>query len=243
MEDTEIKIKTQDGKVLTVVSKQGKQGIPGEKGDSIKGDKGDKGDTGEKGEKGDQGERGEKGERGENGKDAIATEIIKEVLVKIPTPKDGVDGKDGSPDTPEEVKNKLLKVGLSYEELQNIPDIQKIVQLNQASKTVSLSELDDVDLSGVTTINGKYVLGGGSTNSFETVSKNISAYPYEIAYSSGDVSTITYDLGGGQSIVKTFGYTSGDVTSITLSGDTPSGIDLVKTISYSGGAVDNVVYS
>ena len=80
-------------------------------------------------------------------------------------------------------------------------------------------------------------------HTFETVSNNLRVYPYTITYSSGDIDTIVYDLGGGMQIIKTFGYTSGDVTSITLSGDTPSGIDLVKTISYVGGVVDNIVYS
>ena len=84
---------------------------------------------------------------------------------------------------------------------------------------------------------------GGGAETFETVSKNLKAYPYEIAYSGGNVSTITYDLGGGLEIVKTFGYTSGDVTSITLSGNTPVSIDLVKTISYVDGNVDTVSYS
>jgi len=84
---------------------------------------------------------------------------------------------------------------------------------------------------------------GGLSETFESVSKNLKAYPYEIAYSGGNVSTITYDLGGGMSIVKTFGYTSGDVTTVVLSGDTPTGIDLTKTIAYVGGDVDTINYS
>jgi len=83
----------------------------------------------------------------------------------------------------------------------------------------------------------------GLSETFESVSKNIKAYPYEIAYAGGDVDTITYDLGSGLQIVKTFGYTSGDVTSVVLSGDTPTGVDLTKTISYLLGNVDNIVYS
>ncbi len=83
----------------------------------------------------------------------------------------------------------------------------------------------------------------GSSETFESVSKNLKSYPYQITYSGGAVDTITYDLGGGLEIVKTFGYTSGDVTTVTLSGDTPSGIDLIKTIAYSGGNVDFISYS
>ncbi len=86
--------------------------------------------------------------------------------------------------------------------------------------------------------------GGGLSSSFETVSKNLVAYPYEISYTvDGDVDFITYDLGGGLSIVKTFNYTSGDITSVVLSVNTPVGIDLTKTFSYVDGNVDSVIYS
>lgn len=85
--------------------------------------------------------------------------------------------------------------------------------------------------------------GSGYTETFETVSQNFNEYPYTIAYSGGEISTITYDLGGGQSIVKTFNYTSGNITSIVLSGDTPSGINLTKTFTYSSGNIVSVAYS
>lgn len=78
------------------------------------------------------------------------TEVIKQVAVK---------------DTGEEIKKKLeaLKTGLSYESLSDTPDIQRMVQVysQKASKTVSLTELDDVDYSGLSIVNGKYVLGSG----------------------------------------------------------------------------------
>lgn len=85
--------------------------------------------------------------------------------------------------------------------------------------------------------------GGGYTETFETVSQNFNEYPYTITYSGGEISTITYDLGGGQSIVKTFNYTSGNITTIVLSGDTPSGINLTKTFTYSSGNIVSVAYS
>lgn len=71
---SEIKIKTEDGRTLTILAKDGVDGINGEKGD--KGETGLKGDIGEKGEQGIQGERGLQGENGKDGKD-------------------GLDGKDG----------------------------------------------------------------------------------------------------------------------------------------------------
>jgi hypothetical protein len=78
---------------------------------------------------------------------------------------------------------------------------------------------------------------------FETVSKNLKSYPAVLSYISGSLTTIVYDLGGGQSITKTFGYSLGKLVTITLSGDTPSGIDLIKTFSYTGDDLTGVTYT
>lgn len=85
--------------------------------------------------------------------------------------------------------------------------------------------------------------GGGSLNSFEAVNKNLKSYPSIITYNGKDIDYITYDLGGGFSIVKTFGYTGKDLTTITLSGDIPSGIDTLKTLGYTGNDLTSVTYS
>lgn len=86
--------------------------------------------------------------------------------------------------------------------------------------------------------------GGGGTlgDSFETVSKNLSAYPFTLNYTGAELTSIVYDTGAGN-ITKTFGYTLGVLTTITLSGATPSGIDLVKTLLYSGGQLTGATYS
>jgi hypothetical protein len=84
--------------------------------------------------------------------------------------------------------------------------------------------------------------GGGLGNSFETVSKNLSAYPFTLTYSGGDLSAIEYDLGG-SSITKAFNYSAGALTSIVLSGATPAGISLTKEFNYTGDDLTSVVYS
>ena len=78
---------------------------------------------------------------------------------------------------------------------------------------------------------------------FESVSKNLISYPYVITYDGDDVDYITYDLGGRLEIIKTFHYTDGVLTSLVLSGDTPSGIDLTKTLHYTGDDLTSVTYS
>lgn len=82
-----------------------------------------------------------------------------------------------------------------------------------------------------------------SVQSFETVSKNLKGKPYTLSYTGSTLNSITYNLGGGQSIVKTLNYTGSKVTSIVLSGDTPSGISLTKTFSYTGDLLTSVSYS
>jgi hypothetical protein len=66
---------------------------------------------------------------------------------------------------------------------------------------------------------------------FETVAQGLEGYDYVINRAGGAVSTIVYDLGDGLSITKTLGRVGGVLTTITLSGDTPDGIDLVKTLA------------
>ena len=83
----------------------------------------------------------------------------------------------------------------------------------------------------------------GLAEAFETVSKNLKSYPYILNYGVDGIDTIVYDLSGGLSITKTFTYAAGILTTITLSGDTPSGIDLIKTLSYTGIDLTSVAYS
>lgn len=80
-------------------------------------------------------------------------------------------------------------------------------------------------------------------DSFETVSKNLKAYPATFAYTGDVLNTITYDLGSSLSIVKTLNYTGELLTTIVLSGDTPTGISLTKTLTYSGTTLTDITYS
>ena len=104
----------------------------------------------------------ENGKDGLDGKDGI--DAIGEKGEKGDKGDKGEDGKDGSPDTAEQVKDKLLSVGIKYDEIQDTPNIPQIVR-SIASKTTSLVELDDVDFSSLEQVNGKYVLGSGGIES------------------------------------------------------------------------------
>jgi hypothetical protein len=79
---------------------------------------------------------------------------------------------------------------------------------------------------------------------FETVSKNLKSYPYALNYTTGTLTSIVYDIGGGNFITKTLNYTTGTLTSIVLSGTLPVDVTLVtKTLTYSSGTLTSVSYS
>lgn len=97
--------------------------------------------------------------------------------------------------------------------------------------------LDKDPLTGLVTISSG---GGAGVDSFETVSKNLASEDAALTYNgSGDLIEIAYASG----VIKTLAYTDGALTSITLSGSTPSGIELVKTLTYTGDDLTDITYS
>ena len=79
---------------------------------------------------------------------------------------------------------------------------------------------------------------------FETVSKNLKAKPFALNYTDGRLTSIVYNTAPAEFITKTLDYNEdGTLNTITLSGDTPSGIELIKTLEYTGGVLTAVSYS
>ncbi len=77
-----------------------------------------------------------------------------------------------------------------------------------------------------------------ATETFESVSKNLKSYPYTVNYTDNILTSIEYTLPGNKYIVKMFEYTNSLLTSVSLSGDIPSGINTTKSLSYT---VNNVL--
>lgn len=89
-DSSEIKINTEDGKTLTIITKRGEKGDKGEAPTQeelvsiieplipspIKGDKGDKGDKGNDGRDGEKGDKGDKGDAGKDGSPDTVEELI-----------------------------------------------------------------------------------------------------------------------------------------------------------------------
>jgi hypothetical protein len=80
---------------------------------------------------------------------------------------------------------------------------------------------------------------GASADTFETVSKNLSSEDATLHYTGDLLTSIAYSNG----ITKTFAYGPDGLSTVTLSGAVPGGIDLVKTLVYSAGNLVGVTYS
>jgi hypothetical protein len=76
-------------------------------------------------------------------------------------------------------------------------------------------------------------------DTFETVSQNLEGSAYSLTWAGGLVSSVVYVSG----VTKTFAYSGDVLSSVTLSGATPGGIDLVKSFTYSGSELVGVAYS
>jgi len=83
--------------------------------------------------------------------------------------------------------------------------------------------------------------GESGAATFESVSKNIESWASIIGYVDGALTTVNYAYAGSV-ITKTINYTDGVVSSVVLSGDTPSGIPLTKELTYTDGVVTAINY-
>lgn len=72
-------------------------------------------------------------------------------------------------------------------------------------------------------------------NTFETISKNLKAYPYTINYTGEDISSIVYTTLSGD-ITKSFGYSLWKLQSISITW-------ITKTFIYTGNNITSVTYS
>lgn len=126
----------------------------------------------------------------------------------------------------------------------NINDYLKLDQTTQQTivNGIPLLEPTRVINQDNELVDKKYVDDNYTNNTFETVSRNLRAYPYVLNYTWSLLTTIVYTLPT-WIITKTFNYTSWYISSIVLSGDVPSGIKLTKTITYSAGILTSVTYS
>lgn len=149
----------------------------------------------------------------------------------------GKDGKNGTEITANEVALKLESL-----EGDNRLDVSAIKGTEELIEDIVKGEIKKIPKPTVYmgSRGSSTSSGGGISESFETVSANLPASNAVLSYDgNGDITDIVYSNG----ITKTFNYTGEDITSIVLSGSTPSGISLTKTLAYTDGDVTGITYS
>ena len=131
--------------------------------------------------------------------------------------------------------------------LELLPDGEKLVQeaIEGLPERLEAIEKRTNGISGGLTRGGveQIVNEALSTPTFETVSKNLKAFPNELNYTGENLTSIVYttDLG---TVTKTLAYTGANLTSITLSGDLPTGLaETVKTLAYTGENLTSITYA
>ncbi len=142
-------------------------------------------------------------------------------------------------------------VSLVVDELTENVNIEVVENSNQialsaieeiTSVNVSIDEIEEV--TNLIINEGPEGPEGKIQETFETISKNIKAYPFIINYTDSNPTSIVYDLGDSLAITKTFTYTGELITSITLSGDIDNNnINLTKVLTYNQGTLVSVSYN
>jgi hypothetical protein len=127
--------------------------------------------------------------------------------------------------------NKAYDIGTAYQAISSTfltaeTDSQTLT-FTESSAELSISNGNTVSLSSLET-----------KETFESVSKNLKSYPYTVNYTDNTLTSIVYSLPDNKFITKMFEYTNSLLTSVSLSGDLPSGIDTTKSLSYT---VNNVL--
>lgn len=107
---------------------------------------------------------------GKDGKNADEQTIVKNVLAKIPTPKDGINGIDGSPDTGEQIIEKIdpLRNVLDFRVLRNVPDfiLTKDVSHDQGGGGGSIIRYNDSTGAQISQYISTIQYGAGLTPSY-----------------------------------------------------------------------------
>jgi hypothetical protein len=97
-------------------------------------------------------------------------------------------------------------------------------------------------VAGIMTAAMFTTLSSALQQEFETVSKNLKSYPATLSYTGSTLNSIAYTTPSG-TITKTLNYTGDKLTSVVLSGATPSGIELTKTLIYTADNLTGIAYS
>lgn len=160
---------------------------------------------------------------------------------------DGLPGKDADEDS---IVSRVLD-GLKLPTVEPILTGEQIIDKINASDGLIDRErirgLDELEALIKSKNKGLNLIGAVGSDevlekTYETVSKNLKSYPYTLAYSGDNVSSVTYTTPRG-SIVKTLNYTGDNLTSIVLTGALQIKSPITKTLTYTGDNLTGVSYT
>jgi hypothetical protein len=85
---------------------------------------------------------------------------------------------------------------------------------------------------------------GDIPTTFETISNNIRSFPYVINRSvEGVITSVVYTAPAEGTITKSFTYSAGVLSTVTLSGPALDGVVYTKTLTYDAGLVTGASYA
>lgn len=126
-----------------------------------------------------------------------------------------------------------VTLNLTRKQLETISKDHRIIR--QLEKLVSVGEsVESGDLEDE-------IIEAAKT--FETVSQGLDALPKALSYTLGKLTQVVYTKADLTTITKTLTYVGDQLSTITLSGNTPADINLTKTLIYSGDILTGASYS
>lgn len=90
---------------------------------------------------------------------------------------------------------------------------------------------------------GSPLSGNYLSETFETINKNLKQYPYNLSYTGETLTGIRYNISPSSFVNKTYTYTSGLLTNISISGMPLPSVSLNKSFTYSGEILTHITYS
>ena len=126
------------------------------------------------------------------------------------------------------------------------PSISSITVTTDSGERTITSNVSIVGGTGITTSMTGNVVTINATpiaNTFEALSKNIKSYPYALVRTGSTITSIQYTTPSTDIITKTFNYTSGKISSISITGVPLANVVYTKTLAYSGADITGASYT
>ena len=123
------------------------------------------------------------------------------------------------------------------------PSISSITVTTDNGQHTITSNVSIIGGSGITTSMTGNVVTINAATTFESLSKNIKSYPYALVRTGSTITSIQYTTPTTDIITKTLNYTSGKISSISITGTPLANVVYTKTLAYSGADIMGASYT